>query len=217
MPEFDTASPATLKLQMALLIYSDDGHGDDRAITRHQIKDGHIQPGEAIDIAALRSLLDGEKTTSRESFSWRSPSVLADSATRLVWWTPPGVKQVFIASKAKRVWFPGLVWCGHRSARSLYLWAFRGKAAPTKDTVVYRPRFGPDVQNHIHNNSAVCLGSMNPGRFRPEDWMTAFYDSNFKTDGNLPSKPYEIKTRFEKIGALSTAFAGLGSPEQDAD
>ncbi len=212
MPEFNTSRDTPMKLEMALLVYNSPV-ADHRAITRHNIKDGEIQPGETIDLAAMRLLLEGGEEAKKDTFTWRSPYDLAESATRRVWWTPAGVMSVFIAGKAKRVWFPNLIWCAHRSARSCYLWTFVGKKAPTKDTIVYRPAFGPDVHNHIHKDSAICLGSMNPGRFTPKEWMAAFFDSNFKTDGNLPPHPYEIRKAFKKIGSLSSALSRLGTHE----
>jgi PRTRC genetic system protein B len=199
--------------EAAIVIYRG---GDVVAATRHPVSPkGVIGVGEPIDVAGMQALLAGKPdevqvTTSVSGFRWQTVNVIAESAAATVWWTAPGRRTVFIAGKPAKVWFPLLVWCGHRHKSVLYCWAARGSTAPTPRTVVYRPRFGPDDgMNHIFEDSAVCIGSMDRGRGTPADWTTAFFDSNFKTNGNLPYQPYAPEKRFKKIGPLASALASL--------
>ena len=99
------------------------------------------------------------------------------------------------------------MFAGHKSRRALFCWA-TPNAEPTPSCDAYRPRFGPnDGMNHIFDNCGVCLGSMTVANNSPAAWEAGFLTSNFKTNGNLPAKPYDITKRFTRVGQLEHAIA----------
>lgn len=215
--EFSTASP--LQLRRALLIYES---GSDVAVTEHTVTNGNIQPdGKPLDLAAFARLLSGVSTKS--ALEWVDSSTLAITSQWLLWWTPPQFKEVFVAKDyeknmkhggLRRSWFPGFVWCGHRSRPSLYLWAFAGKQKPTESTVLYRPSYGPEgALDHIfqHTKGSVCLGSSSGGDHTVAGWQRSWWDSLFKTPRNLDSKPYDISKRFTRLGTLASLAADIAS------
>lgn len=202
-----------LALKCVLAIYQS---GDSGTVIRHEVdSSGTISSrGRVIDVGTTLEILSraGKAPTSqREIHHQFSPAfdrLLLESPVWRVWYSKPHVHPLFIAGKPRKCWLPGLIWCGHRRERICYLWSYRGCRKPDLQTLCFRPRFGPlDGMNHIHSDSRICLGSMNPGAGNPKDWETAFYDSNFKTADGLPATPYDITNQHIKIGALEIALS----------
>lgn len=222
MVEVELLQRSPLKLEYALLVYMADRN--EVAVTKNLIKDGAIQPGEPLDV---ESFIEGFSTkvsassngrVAKGDFVWSDPSLLAENSGWRVWWTPAQTRELFIAGTPKRCWLPALVWAGHRRARSCFLWSITDKRRPSAKTICYRPQFGPvGGTNHIHHNNEICLGTMDPGRFTPREWSSAFYDTNFKTTDGLPLRPYAIQKTHKKIGTLETCIAGLSAHVDPAD
>ena len=208
---FEANHREPFKLKMALLVYSGHratGSGEETVITKHKVSDATILPGEPIDLATARAVFaskqDAKGTVNKDDLlRWQHPRTLATHPAWFIWWTPPDKREIFVAGKAHRSWFPGMVWCGSRTTQTVYLWAYDGAGEPSATTIVYRPEYGPhNGMNHIFPNSTLCVGSARIQDKTPAGWERAFFDSNFKTDGNLPANPYDPTTRFKKLGAL---------------
>lgn len=197
-----------LRLNCVLSVYSTDSSKDAKAIiVRHQVDySGRVSgKGEPIDGEAVLWMLKHSASGSRQAGTGFIPAfsrlLFEDQAWR-VWHSPAQRRKLFIAGVPQLCWLPPMLWCGSKSRPTLYLWSHNDKR-PGMKTICYRPRYGPtDGLNHIHDNSQVCNGSMNPGSMFPADWEAAFYDSNFKTKDGLPSKPYKIHERHKRLGTL---------------
>lgn len=222
MVEVELLQRPPLKLEYALLVYEGDRH--EVAVTKNMIVEGAIQPGEPLDVESFiegfseKVSASGGGRASKGDFVWSDQSLLAENSGWRIWWTPAQRRELFISGVPKRCWLPALIWAGHRRVRSCFLWSTTDKRRPTAKTICYRPRFGPvDGTNHIHADCSICLGTMNPGRFTPREWSTAFYDTNFKTADGLPLKPYALQKIHKKIGTLETCIAGLSTRIDPAD
>jgi PRTRC genetic system protein B len=222
MPTVEFDSDPTVRLTSALLIYKSGSYDDaETVVTQHDVKDGMIQPGAPLDLEAFRQLIDGKtKAQSSGGWTWRFPRLLAENGEWVVWWSPAGVKSVFIGRDGSKpgvhkAWIPPLVWAASRSTPNCYLFAYDGDSSPTPQTDVYRPQFGPKGGlNHIHSDSRICVGNMKLNGFTPESWERAFWESRFKEPGNLiHTKPYAFKKAFTKIGSLTSALARCGSSD----
>ena len=217
MVEVELNTGAAMTLKTALLIYRSTHTSSECCITQHEYADGAIQPGKPIDLEAFIEELRGLHSPPRAQvakpkddtagFIPAEDNLIAENSHFRVWWTPPQTRKLFIAGVPKTCWLPGLVWCGHRRSSLCYMWAVAGQKKPTLSTIVYHPKFGPtDGMNHIHADCRLCLGNMNPGTCTPAEWRTGFYDTSFKTADGLPSKPYEVRKAFKKIGPLVDAL-----------
>lgn len=205
------------RLTRALLLYEGGGK---TVATSHAVKDGTILPGEPIDLPSLRRSLDDPDLLKNKkragAFHWHFPRLLAEHPEWNLWWSPAGVRSVFVAGKPRKAWLPMLVWMGHRVDRRLFLFAAREPADPRPETIVFRPKFGPAGSlNHIFDDSGVCLGSMTGGNHTPAAWEDDFWSTNFKTDGNLSAKkPYKIEKVFKKLGPLADIAASIAAHRQ---
>lgn len=225
MPSVEIEGDETLRLTTALLIYehSDDGDMDKHqpVITRHGVSNGVIQAGSAIDVKALRKILDRGVQSAAESsgWAWQFPRMLAENSDRVMWWSPAGIKSVFIGGdghkpKVIKSWIPNLAWCASRTVPHCFLWAYDGEGAPDQQTDVYLPQFGPDDgMNHIHQGSDICVGTMRLRGYQPQHWEKAFWESKFKKPGNLKfDTPYACKEKFKSLGPLSAVLARIKTP-----
>lgn len=217
MPNFESEQDPSLRLTRALLVYEVGGwdRSDEVVITHHEVTDGVIQPGTPLDMAAFAKLVERGQSKDKESKSgWamQFPRLLGESQHHIAWWSPPGIQRVFIGkedgnAKAVRAWVPGLVWIASRQHATCFLHAYDGAGAPTLHTDMYRPQFGPSVNNHVHADGRICNGSMKLDGNTPEAWEKAFWSSRFKTNGHLNStKPYACKKAFKRIGTLASVL-----------
>lgn len=222
MPMIEFSSDPSPHLTRALLIYESSAfHEADREIivTQHEVKSGVIQPGDSLDLDAFRKLIEkgggGPIKKDRGEWSWPFPRMLAENDTWRVWWSPSGMRSVFIGydsakPKVQHAWIPPLVWAAHRTAPSCYLFAYNGDTAPTPRTDVYRPAFGPRDEglNHVHSDCRICVGNMKLDGHTPEAWERGFWNSRFKVPGNLKhTEPYGCEKVFKKIGPLESALS----------
>ncbi len=206
-------TPRPKILTRALLIYeSPDGD----LITDHPIKGGVIQPGKPLNLRSLKALLDSpdkkDGKVASNVISWRFPRIIGETQDWHLWWSPAGVRSIFIADKPAKAWFPTLIFASHRSLRSLFCWA-TPNAEPTPQCDVYLPVFS----HHIFANGAVCLGSTQATGNDPDQWESGFFGSNFMDNINLSPTPYDITTTFKKIGPLEYAASSIPTRRQLAD
>lgn len=207
MPLVEIDTNDGVRLTHALLIYEEDGGGD-VVITRHQIKNGVIQPGAPLDTASFCKLIESGKGKAATTWAMQFPRLLGESPDYVAWWSRPQVQHVFIGQdhrKAKPVeaWVPGLVWIAARGRPSCLLRAFDGEEAPTLNTDLYHPVFG----NHIHGDGSICVGSMKLTEYLPASWERGFWDSCFSQATNLnKTTPYACKKAFKKVGTLATVL-----------
>lgn len=135
----------------------------------------------------------------RPQMVWQDPRVLARGLGRLIWWTPPTKRAMFFdvsshfkdkAFKASGVCpLPGLLW--QTDGKSLYVYAFKGSAAPAQNTTLYQaPLF------NIWAKGQVCHGSANAPKgdrdMDPDAWERFLFESNF-THPNFSEKDRLIK------------------------
>ncbi len=205
---FEPTHDGALDLTRACLIY---GRNDNVVITENPVVSGRIMPGRVIDRTTAGALFaqrvtEKTKDNTESLVAWRFPRTFADHPSWNIWWSAPGVHGVFVAGKPVEAWFPGMIWCGHRTSAQLFLFAYDGASVPRPGDVAYKPRFGPEQQNHIHEDSALCIGSARTDDKSPLGWENAFFDSGFKTAGNLSPKPFEVAKRFKKIGTIASCI-----------
>lgn len=212
--EIETAGQSDLQLQRALLIYSAD-NGREVAITSHEYSDGHIQPGQPIEAAALLELLTkgvkSGKTLSME-LSWADPQLLAENSIFTLWWTPPQFRNLFVRvggekPEAIKSWLPGLVWLGSKVRDTLFIFAVAGTKRPNPNSVVYRPAYC-----NVYGDCGVCIGTMKTGKRTITDWQTGFYDSSFVGRNHLTKKPYAVQKKFKKAGRLGQVIRARMAP-----
>lgn len=220
MPNIEVElSDPSFRLTDALLIYRASGryHGDGEEkviVTRHGVTNGVIEPGSAINIPAFMQLIGANSEAEIDrGLSWRFPRLLAESPEWVAWWSPAGMKKVFIGASGKprviSAWIPNLVWCANRSTPKCYLFAYDGEDAPKRATEVYRPQFGPadPSLNHVHADCAICRGSVYVKSSTPAAWEDAFWSARFKEPGNLKhNTPYACKEILKPVGALDHAL-----------
>ncbi len=175
-------------LTHALLVYQSRASRDAYA-TKHPIElmDGKpmIRPGSPLTEGDYKALIEGLKPKDRPSIEWNDPAILARGMGRLIWWTPPRKRAMFFkASSHSLVEFsgkgtcptPGLVFMA--AARTLHVFAFKGDAAPTRQTQLFQAPFF-----NVWSNGQVCVGNA----MLPEDdqrndleaWERFFFGSNF--------------------------------------
>lgn len=222
MPTVELYESQPLKLTSALLIYEEANSYKDKnsavVVTRHPIVDGQIQPGEPLDLRSFRKLLDGDADTAANAtagWEWRFPRMVAESAQRIAWWSPPRIHDIYVGNDgAKRTrtlkaWVPALLWVASRTTPICRLYAYDGEQAPNQGTDVYHPRFGPDDgANHIHADCSICVGSMILADYSPDSWERGFWSSRFKVPGrNLQSTtPYAPSKVFKKVGTAESVL-----------
>jgi PRTRC genetic system protein B len=208
MPLVEIDTNDGVRLTHALLIYEEDGGGD-VVITRHQIKNGVIQPGAPLDTASFCKLIESGKgkATAVPTWSMQFPRLLGESPEFVAWWSRPQLQRVFIGqdhrkAKAVEAWVPGLVWIASRSRPSCQLRAYDGLDAPTLQTDLYHPVFG----NHIHGDGSICVGTAKLTDYSPASWERAFWSSCFTSSENLRLTPYACPKAFKKVGTLATVL-----------
>jgi PRTRC genetic system protein B len=216
MPTVEIEGESALVLTTALLVYENKNsydRGKAAVVTQHDVTAGMIQPGSPLDLGALRKLLDrGDQVAAlgqSHDYAWQFPRIIAEGRERIVWWSPSGIKSVFIGSEGEKkpkvvqAWIPQLIWSASRRHTHCYLWACHDTDSPGPHTSVYLPQFG----GHIHHDASICVGSTKIDGHTPEAWEKGFWSSRFKTAGNLKStKPYAIQEKFKALGTLASVL-----------
>lgn len=205
--EFESGPPPC-RLSMAVLVY--ENYRDELVLTRHDVSNGTIQPGEPLDTGAFLKLFKQEEgKASTNGITYSFPRVLAEHAKFVAWWSAPGYRTILIQDGSKvKGWFPGMVWVGRRNRCRLHLMAYAGDGEPTKDTDVYQPVFS-DQHNHIHADLGVCLGVSSKST-TPEAYESAFWNTKFHSFNPKLTKPYGQKKTNHK-GTVASVLTRLAS------
>lgn len=179
---------AGYKLSAAVLIYTNDEQRHAFA-TKHQVVEldlrPSIRPGAPFTEEDYRSLVSALAPKEQPKMHWHDPRLLAKGLGRVVWWSPPQHRSLFFKTSSHIagtfsgkgvVPTPGLVWMG--TQRELYVWAFKGKDAPTPETKLYQAPFF-----NVWARGQVCVGN---AVLPPEDqrdnldaWERTFFGSHF--------------------------------------
>lgn len=203
------------KVEAAVLIYQRQtgGHyvyGEERAMpdaiaTVHHVTERAGRPvigaGRAMSEADYLNMVKVLAPAERPQMVWQDQRVLARGLGRVIWWTPPAKRAMFFdvsshfeekSFKASGVCpLPGLVW--QTDGQSLYVYAVKGNATPTRDTPLCQaPLF------NVWARGQVCHGSASaPKGDRSMDidaWERFLFESNF-THPNFAEKDRLIKGR----------------------
>lgn len=173
-------------LKHALLVYQ-LGQQAQFHVTKHPVElfDGKpvIRPGVPFNEKDYKQLVDGLKPSDRPVVEWLDRKVLAKGAGRTLWWTPPQKRGMFFKSIGKKLVDgqgnlanPGLVFLADK--KSLYIYAFKGKDAPTKQTVLYQcPMFNVWASGLVCNGNAGVPNAEDAGN--PDAWEKFFFGSRF--------------------------------------
>ncbi|MEJ8838149.1 PRTRC system protein B [Ramlibacter sp. AN1133] len=176
------------ELSAAVLIYTN-------VATRHALATKHdvqehagrptIRPGAPLNEQDYRVLVEALAPAQQPRMQWHDPRVLARGLGRMLWWSPP-MKRSFFFRKSQhnpRTFdgralcpCPGLVFLA--AAGELYVYAFKGSAAPTRATRLYQAPFF-----NVWSRGKVCVGNAGvPPQDRSEDpqaWEQMFFGSHF--------------------------------------
>lgn len=185
-------------LEAAILIYRNKG-SDQAYATKHTVgcesSSGRavIRPGSPLTESDYQYLVDGLKPQDRPAMVWADPRVLARGMGRLLWWEPSGVRALFfkLSSHVSGTFdgfgscpLPGMVFLSMDN--QLYVYAFKGKTAPTRQTPLYQaPLF------NVWANGQVCSGNVvlpeAAEHSDPQVWERFLFESNF-THPNISAK-----------------------------
>jgi len=175
-------------LAHALLVYQ--SAGDQRAyVTKHPVAldNGRpvVRPGRPLTEGDYKELIGGLKPKDRPAIEWQDPSILARGMGRMIWWTAPKHRAMFFkASSIANGTFdgnaicpnPGLVFMSTEDA--LYVYAFRGAGAPTRETALAQAPFF-----NVWSQGKVCVGSArvpsDEQKNDPSAWERFFFGSLF--------------------------------------
>ena len=175
------------ELSAAVLVYT-------HSATRHAFASKHavaqhdgrprILPGTPISAQDYQALVQALAPRERPAMQWCDPRVLARGLGRLLWWTPPGQRSLFFRKSAQhpgsfdargRCHCPGLVFLAAEG--QLFVYAFKGAAAPTRDTRLYQAPFF-----NVWSTGQVCAGNaaLPPTDTEdPDAWERMFFQSHF--------------------------------------
>lgn len=188
----------TATLSGAILLYTQDRAGsiDNRETpanyaTIHSVAPvmgrPEIAPGRLLTQRDLKILAQGIETINHDNVTqWFDPGMLAKSADRMIWWTPPARRPVFFKkSSFNDKTFdghavcptPGLIWMA-MPGKGLYVYAVKGAHRPTPETPLYQAPFF-----NVWGRGQVCIGSASlPGendKWEPGAWEKTFFGSHF--------------------------------------
>ena len=125
------------------------------AVTYHDIHDGKIEQGSAIDKARLIEVMHEEKQT---EFTWIEPTTLVDNASSAVWYRPSSRRTLHLKANEEpiqfKVKFPATLFIYQKKSRSLSMFALASDERPTLDSKLYVLPVG-----NIKTTGKLCLGS----------------------------------------------------------
>jgi PRTRC genetic system protein B len=218
----------SFQLKSAVLLYGHSGGGQAYA-SKHEVSfiNGRptIRPGTPLTVDDYTALVLSLKPESRPSVQWLDRRILAKGADRMIWWTPPQHRTLFFKESAhvKGTFtafgpcpLPALVFMA--TDRSLYVYAIKGKAEPTRETPLYQAPFF-----NVWARGEVCSGNaLRPSegeQNNPDAWEKFFFESNFThpnfreknrlTLGVDPSRFWRTQPRTSPNGCWWTSAARL--------
>ncbi|MDH4483115.1 MAG: PRTRC system protein B [Rhodoferax sp.] len=185
-------------LSSALLLYSrqrPEGYGKEAIATVHPVEEFAgkpiIRPGRPLVPYDYLTMVRALGFDEQPRMEWCDPSVLAKGMGKLIWWTPPMQRPMFlnvqndagIQCTSQGVCpLPAMVWM--LNERHLYVYAVRGNERPIQtDQLCQAPLL------NVASTGAVCLGStVTPGEEARDDvlgWTSAFFESTFTHPGDV--------------------------------
>lgn len=184
------------QLTAAVLIYTNTEQRHAFA-TKHEVQvfSGRpvIRPGSPFTEEDYKSLVTAMAPAEQPRMQWHDPRLLAKGLGRLIWWSAPKKRSLFFkTSSHNSTTFdgkgscpcPGLVFMA--TDKSLYVYAFRGKDAPTPKTKLYQAPFF-----NVWSGGQVCVGNAALPREEQRDnldaWERMFFGSHF-THPNFTEK-----------------------------
>jgi PRTRC genetic system protein B len=184
------------ELTAAVLIYTNKQQHHAFA-TKHSVEGfaGRpiIRPGTPFTNQDYAALVKALAPADQPKMQWNDPRLLARGLGRMVWWSPPKKRSLFFKKSTYNnntfdgrgvCACPGLVFMVLE--RSLYLFAFKGEQAPTKETKLYQAPFF-----NVWSRGEVCVGNADrPRDDQREDldaWERMFFGSHF-THPNFAQK-----------------------------
>ena len=146
----------TLKPVSVLVLHKGNSyHSNVDAITHHELKEGKIQQGIALDKARLIEVIGAEKNT---ELTWLEPMTLLNNTKYAVWYRPSQRRVMHFKSQHGNeqfaVTFPATLFMFNRETRQLFLYALPNNKRPNPDTILYRLPIG-----NVSDSGALCLGS----------------------------------------------------------
>ena len=178
----------TLRLSQAVLLYEEQGFGNDKAAfaSVHEVRfdgDGQavIEAGEPATREGLLAALDA--LLGKLPCQFLPSNVLAASRKRLLWHVPASRRPLYfegstaLARLSGTAWpLPALVFTAKGERLSVY--AVRRRGRPRPDTLLYHAPFF-----NVYESGSVCLGSMRKPGVRGIEaaraWTEAFFQSAF--------------------------------------
>jgi len=176
------------QLSAAVLIYTN-------AATRHALATKHevrehagrptIRPGVPFNEQDYKVLVEALAPAQQPRMQWHDPRELARGLGRMLWWSPPMKRSLFFRKSPHNAQTfegralcpcPGLVFLA--AARELFVFAFKGSAAPSRTTRLHQAPFF-----NVWSRGKVCVGNAAvppPDRSEdPQAWEQMFFGSHF--------------------------------------
>lgn len=146
-----------------------------------------IGPGRLLTQNDLQLVVKGIETSAHDNVAqWFEPGMLAKSADRMIWWTPPVLRPMFFKKSGHNdktfdghavCPTPGLVWMA-MPGEGLYVYAVKGNERPSKETPLHQAPFF-----NVWGRGKVCIGSASlpseSDRNDPQAWEKTFFGSHF--------------------------------------
>lgn len=183
-------------LSAAVLIYTNPEQRHAFA-TKHGVEQHSgrpiIRPGSPFTDQDYKVLVQALAPAEQPRVQWHDPRMLARGLGRMIWWSAPQARSLFFRkSKHNAETFdgrgvcpcPGLVFMAAEG--QMYVYAFKGKEAPTRKTKLYQAPFF-----NVWSQGQVCVGNADvPKDDRSDDpdaWERMFFRSHF-THPNFTQK-----------------------------
>lgn len=176
------------QLSAAVLIYTNSTARHAFA-TKHHVEQHAgrpiIRPGSPFTEQDYKVLVQALAPAEQPRMQWHDPRELARGLGRMIWWSPPQKRSLFFKKSAHNaetfdgrgvVPCPGLIFMA--SERDMYVYAFKGTDAPSRETKLYQAPFF-----NVWSRGKVCVGNADvPKEDRSDDpdaWERMFFGSHF--------------------------------------
>lgn len=184
------------QLSAAVLIYTNVATRHAFA-TKHEVEEHAgkpiIRPGMPFNEQDYKVLVQALAPAEQPRMQWHDPRELARGLGRMLWWSPPRKRSLFFKKSTHNAETfdgravcpcPGLVFMA--TEREMYVYAFKGTAAPNRETKLYQAPFF-----NVWSRGRVCVGNAAvPHEDRSDDpdaWEQMFFGSHF-THPNFTQK-----------------------------
>jgi PRTRC genetic system protein B len=176
------------QLSAAVLVYTNVATRHAFA-TKHEVQEHAgrpiIRPGAPLSEQDYKVLVEALAPAQQPRMQWHDPYELARGLGHMLWWSAPMKRSLFFRRSAHNPQTfdgrgvcpcPGLVFLA--AEREMFVYAFKGSAAPTRTTRLYQAPFF-----NVWSRGKVCVGNAAvPQQDRSEDpraWEQMFFGSHF--------------------------------------